>query len=208
MIEHKYEPQIVRHEDDGSETDMTLLTVESVRKMQSEIHRLKEEIEEWKNASGLEYGGDPDGVTPKACREYWENFERINTSPVLYWSHVPMGGGDGGWNLLKCHPDHDLQPTLSVNRGSRLDAEVTITCVGDGDEEVVIANVIVPFRDDIAACSICNGDGCVVLCDDTKEECPWCLGVGSSAMDEAREIACALYWSWLRSPNGGGSDDE
>jgi hypothetical protein len=35
------------------------------------------EIEKWKDASGLECGGDPDGVTPDACREYWGNIESI-----------------------------------------------------------------------------------------------------------------------------------
>ena len=199
-----YEPKIFRHEDDGSMTKMTLATAESVEKMQAEINRLNAEIDEWKAASGLECGGDPDGVTPKACRDYWENFERINTSPVLYWTHAPMGGGDSGWNQLECHPDHRLQPTLRVTRGHRLDAEVSITCRGDNDDEVVIANVLVPFRDGIAACSVCAGDGCVTLNGETKEECPWCLGVESTAMDEAKEIACALYWSWLRSPNEGG----
>jgi hypothetical protein len=29
------------------------------------------EIEEWKEASGLECGGDPDGVTPAKAKEFW-----------------------------------------------------------------------------------------------------------------------------------------
>lgn len=59
--------------------------------MQDEIDRLKtqlgeysrklidaaDEIMAWKEASGLECGGDPDGVTPKAAAEYWANIERI-----------------------------------------------------------------------------------------------------------------------------------
>ena len=36
-----------------------------------------DEIEAWKDASGLERGGDPDGVTPEGARKYWENIERI-----------------------------------------------------------------------------------------------------------------------------------
>lgn len=124
------------------------------------------------------------------------------TSPVLYWTHVPIGGGDSGWNLLECHPDHRLQPTLRVMRRRSLDAEVLITCRGDSDDEVIIANVLVPFRDDIAACSVCAGRG-YVASGFTRDDCPWCLGVESTAMDEGREIAFALYWSWLRSPNGG-----
>lgn len=50
-LEHQFEqadssymPSIVRHEDDGSKTDMTLLTVEAVSKMQSEINRLRAEL--------------------------------------------------------------------------------------------------------------------------------------------------------------------
>ena len=39
-----YMPSIVRHEDDGSRTDMTLLTVEAVSKMQAEINRLQAEL--------------------------------------------------------------------------------------------------------------------------------------------------------------------
>lgn len=187
---------------------LTSGTLDSFRKkindLETENLVLLAEIDEWKAASGLECDGDPDGVTPKACRDYWENFERINTSPVLYWTHTSMGGGDSGWNQLECHPDHRTQPTLRIIRVQRLDAEVSITCRGDNDDEVVIAEVLVPFRDDLAVCSVCDGDGYVMLDGDTKEECPWCLGVESTGMDEAKEIACALYWSWLRSPNGGG----
>lgn len=35
-----------------------------------------EEIERWKDASGLECGGDPDGVTPDGMRRFWEKVER------------------------------------------------------------------------------------------------------------------------------------
>ena len=34
-----------------------------------------ETIEAWKLASGLECGGDPDGVTPAGMRRYWEGVE-------------------------------------------------------------------------------------------------------------------------------------
>lgn len=33
------------------------------------------EINKWKDASGLERGGDPDGVTPDAARNYWVEVE-------------------------------------------------------------------------------------------------------------------------------------
>lgn len=37
---------------------------------------LAEEVEKWKEASGLQVGGDPDGVTPEAARDYWKDIER------------------------------------------------------------------------------------------------------------------------------------
>ncbi len=40
------------------------------------VAELLEEIEAWKSASGLECGGDPDGVTPSAAQRYWEQIER------------------------------------------------------------------------------------------------------------------------------------
>jgi hypothetical protein len=45
----------------------------------AEVDRLKAaeaEIDRWKEASGLECGGDPDGVTPAAAKAYWESVER------------------------------------------------------------------------------------------------------------------------------------
>lgn len=108
-------------------------------------------------------------------------------SPILYWSHVPQ------------------KPTLHVIRmkDQAHSAQVLITCrEKNGDEEMTIANVIVPFRYDLFDCSICEGKGWVSLFGGIGEECPWCLGDKRSTMDEAREIACALYWSWLRSPKG------
>ncbi len=39
--------------------------------------KAEREIERWKDASGLECGGDPDGVTPEGAAAYWANIERI-----------------------------------------------------------------------------------------------------------------------------------
>ena len=39
--------------------------------------RAEKEIEAWKDATGLECGGDPDGITPQKAMEYWESIERI-----------------------------------------------------------------------------------------------------------------------------------
>ena len=40
-----------------------------------EISKLSHEIDRWKSASGLECGGDPDGVTPEAAAKYWRRGE-------------------------------------------------------------------------------------------------------------------------------------
>lgn len=87
-----YMPSIVRHEDDGSKTDMILVErseIDSLRQRVSDLKhalgedagwfdraknaeqetlRLLAEIEAWKDASGLERGGDPDAVTPDDLR--------------------------------------------------------------------------------------------------------------------------------------------
>ena len=47
--------------------------IEAARKL---VYQSLAEIEEWKIASGLMRGGDPDGVTPNAMRQYWEEQER------------------------------------------------------------------------------------------------------------------------------------
>jgi len=47
-----YMPSIVRHEDDGSMTKMTLATVESVRNMQEEIDNLRQRCSDLKHALG------------------------------------------------------------------------------------------------------------------------------------------------------------
>jgi len=47
--------------------------LEAVRKM---VYQSLAEIEEWKLASGLMRGGDPDAVTPENMRQYWEEQER------------------------------------------------------------------------------------------------------------------------------------
>lgn len=40
---------------------------DALRSANESVVRLSDEIERWKDASGLDLGGDPDGVTP----EYW-----------------------------------------------------------------------------------------------------------------------------------------
>ena len=60
--------------------------VESLRARVAELERERDslgdenrlllaEVDEWKDASGLECGGDPDGVTPNSMRRYWESVE-------------------------------------------------------------------------------------------------------------------------------------
>jgi hypothetical protein len=41
-----------------------------------ERDQMRLEIEAWKDASGLQVGGDPDGVTPEAAAAYWKDVER------------------------------------------------------------------------------------------------------------------------------------
>lgn len=41
----------------------------------AEVVSLSDEVERWKLASGLERGGDPDGVTPEAAQSYWNEVE-------------------------------------------------------------------------------------------------------------------------------------
>lgn len=49
---------------------------ESVTRAEERAERLEELVQEWKSASGLVCGGDPDGVTPTAARLYWKEVER------------------------------------------------------------------------------------------------------------------------------------
>jgi hypothetical protein len=51
-----YMPSIVRHEDDGSMTKMTLATVESVKNMQAEIDSLRQRCSDLKHALGEDAG--------------------------------------------------------------------------------------------------------------------------------------------------------
>ena len=48
----------------------------AVMRMSTELLVARQSIDAWKNASGLERGGDPDGVTPAAMQQYWEEQER------------------------------------------------------------------------------------------------------------------------------------
>ena len=43
----------------------------------------EQQIEEWKDASGLECGGDPDGVTPTKVKEFWgKQFEAFRAQDI------------------------------------------------------------------------------------------------------------------------------
>ncbi len=44
--------------------------------LQDKVLELEQELEQWKDASGLMCGGDPDGVTPAAMKKYWEGVEQ------------------------------------------------------------------------------------------------------------------------------------
>ena len=45
---------------------------EDTARMRTVIDEKQAEIDAWKDASGLECGGDPDGVTPTMAREFWD----------------------------------------------------------------------------------------------------------------------------------------
>jgi hypothetical protein len=129
----------------------------------------------------------------------FENGQRVE-SPVLHFEEVEPRGY--GLRLL-CKPDHPLEPEIEIV------GPVTIDSMLDQkkDEAIIIieaglnriAVVKVPYRTDLGPCSCCHGIG-------KKEQrmCLWCAGHGASVMDEAKEIAAAIYWSWIRSPGKGG----
>jgi hypothetical protein len=41
-----------------------------------ERDQMRLEVEAWKDTSGLQVGGDPEGVTPEAAKAYWKDVER------------------------------------------------------------------------------------------------------------------------------------
>lgn len=89
-IQHRVEVAVERSGHDG--LDITFLREETEAEKVKEEHLLKQfaesqprtrteelesEVGEWKLASGLmDSTGDPDGITPKIAKEYWENLER------------------------------------------------------------------------------------------------------------------------------------
>jgi len=48
----------------------------TIGRLEHECDSLGAKVAQWQLASGLERGGDPDGVTPDAMRAYWEEQER------------------------------------------------------------------------------------------------------------------------------------
>jgi hypothetical protein len=46
-----------------------------VMTLEAQLEVVEDEIDRWKDASGLECGGDPDGVTPEAAQRYWQAHE-------------------------------------------------------------------------------------------------------------------------------------
>ena len=78
--------RISRIEEDGSSTDLRLVNRQDHAAIVAqcdianyEISKLSREIDSWKSASGLECGGDPDGVTPEAAQKYWAALESALT---------------------------------------------------------------------------------------------------------------------------------
>jgi len=135
-------------------------------------------------------------------------------SPVIHWTQDQ--DEDGPSKEWYAQPEHPREPVLTVTGGIICrdryapdnvvpGAEVMITATDDDDDEVVVAHVQVPLTDGIEGnCSICGGGALVLGADGEPMDCPWCVE-GASVVDEAKEIAAALYWSWIRSagPRGG-----
>lgn len=76
-----------------------------------------DEIERWKQASGLIRGGDPDGVTPEDAAEHWQSAAQRATERALKW-----------FDSLSLHP-HDATGTrsawiASVSEWSRIRAGI------------------------------------------------------------------------------------
>ena len=122
-------------------------------------------------------------------------------SPVIYWQL----GADRATPRLHARPSHPYQPELRVSEFGRGVAQVTLVIQrpDKANREVVFA-VRPLLRDGMPDCSVCDGKQ---VLDDAQtgipRTCWWCHGLGRTALDEAKEIAAALYWSWLRSPAGG-----
>lgn len=77
---------------------------ESAQYLSQQVTELRDKLEEWKDASGLECGGDPDGVTPGAMRKYWESIEA---------------------ELARAHKDADMLKER-LSRAAGLDGDVSI----------------------------------------------------------------------------------
>lgn len=94
---------------------------ESVTQAEERAEKLEELVEEWKSASGLVCGGDPDGVTPTAARLYWEEVERQRDA--LIEQVVSLTGATQKfqrWSLPIDCPDcegHGSQPPHSPEDG-------------------------------------------------------------------------------------------
>jgi len=134
-------------------------------------------------------------------------------SPVIHWAQEQDEFGP--LDVMYARPEHPRNPLITVTGGITCwgryapnhvvsGAEVMITATDDADDEMVVAHVQVPLTDDIEGnCSICGGSALVPGADGEPVDCPWCVD-GASVMDEAKEIAAALYWSWIRSSGPGG----
>jgi len=144
-------------------------------------------------------------------REYREEFERGQhvQSPTIYWEVLRAPARSNNklvQNKVTARPKHSAGPEITISGpvisfgvnmpsltvfGAHVECEATI----DGERGVIFA-VDVPWREEMPDCSVCCGAGV----NPAGEVCTWCNGEGSSPLDEAKEIAAALYWSWIRSP--------
>lgn len=136
-------------------------------------------------------------------------FDLCNIILGLYdynWVHI-----DDGLPCVESNPSHIKRPRMRVKmiryqNDSIPSAYVELVCGSlEDDFEYGIAEVIIPFRDDLPICSQCNGN-MRIMGTTGPYDCPWCSGEGVSVMDEGMRIAEALYKDWLgkEEQNGNG----
>lgn len=81
----------------------------------AQLRSAQDELEQWKDASGLECGGDPDSVTPEKAQAYWERIEKIATGTG--WLPEVLLTVRGG--VFEAYSDNDAP----VSWGIRAEAE-------------------------------------------------------------------------------------
>lgn len=120
--------------------------------LETENLKLLAEIEEWKEASGLECGGDPDGVTPQQARDHWANIKRI-----------AQQRDDAVNSYINCRQDLDYCKELLVRKDKRF-APFAFPWLAEGDFATV-ADIVSAYLQAFDFDGLYN-DECGCLLDD------------------------------------------